>query len=59
MLQERQVAAVGVVDGSERLTGLITPETIGEMLLASAMPEGRALRPPKSGSLKNSGGATS
>ena len=41
LLQEKSVPAVGVVDASERLVGLITPETIGEMLmLHQALPTG-------------------
>jgi len=41
LLQEKSAPAVGVVDASERLVGLITPETIGEMLmLHQALPTG-------------------
>ncbi|HWP25326.1 MAG TPA: site-2 protease family protein [Xanthobacteraceae bacterium] len=39
ILQEKSSPAVGVVDASGRLIGLITPETVGEMLMVSeAMP---------------------
>jgi len=41
LLQEKSVPAVGVVDASERLVGLVTSETVGEMLmLHQAMPAG-------------------
>jgi stage IV sporulation protein FB len=41
LLQEKSVPAVGVTDASGRLTGLITTETIGEMLMVrEALPEG-------------------
>ena len=41
LLQEKSVPAVGVVDASGRLVGLITSETIGEMLmLHRALPTG-------------------
>jgi Zn-dependent protease/CBS domain-containing protein len=41
ILQEKRVPAVGVVDGSGRLIGLVTSETVGEMLmLHQAMPRG-------------------
>jgi Zn-dependent protease/CBS domain-containing protein len=41
ILQEKSAHAVGVVDASGRLVGLITSETIGEMLmLQQAMPKG-------------------
>ena len=41
LLQEKSVAAVGVVDGSDRLVGLITSETVGEMLMVrDALPPG-------------------
>jgi Zn-dependent protease/CBS domain-containing protein len=41
ILQEKSVPAVGVVDFDGRLTGLVTSETIGEMLMVrEAMPQG-------------------
>jgi Zn-dependent protease/CBS domain-containing protein len=41
LLQEKSVPAVGVVTADGRLTGLITSETIGEMLMVQeAMPQG-------------------
>jgi len=41
LLQEKSVPAVGIVDMSGRLVGLVTSETIGEMLmLHQAMPTG-------------------
>jgi len=41
LLQEKSVPAVGVVDAEGRLAGLITSETIGEMLMVrEAMPQG-------------------
>jgi Zn-dependent protease len=41
ILQEKSAPAVGVVDGTGRLVGLITSETIGEMLMVrDALPEG-------------------
>lgn len=41
LLQEKSVPAVGVVDASGRLVGLVTSETIGEMLmLHHALPGG-------------------
>jgi stage IV sporulation protein FB len=41
LLQEKSAPAVGIVDGSERLVGLVTSETIGEMLmLHQALPTG-------------------
>ena len=41
LLQEKSPPAVGVVDASGRLIGLVTSETIGEMLmLHQAMPQG-------------------
>jgi stage IV sporulation protein FB len=46
LLQEKEVPAVGVVDASGRLVGLITSETIGEMLMVrDAMPERFRLGP--------------
>ena len=41
LLQEKSVPAIGVVDAAGRLIGLVTSETIGEMLmLHQAMPAG-------------------
>jgi stage IV sporulation protein FB len=41
LLQEKSAPAVGVMDGDGRLIGLVTPETIGEMLmLHQVMPSG-------------------
>jgi hypothetical protein len=45
-LQEKSAPAVGVVDASGRLAGLITSETIGQMLLVKdALPKGGRLGP--------------
>ena len=41
LLQEKQAVAVGVIDATGRLTGLITSETIAEMvMLNDALPKG-------------------
>jgi CBS domain-containing protein len=41
LLQEKAAPAIAVVDADGRLVGLVTPETIGEMLmLHQAMPKG-------------------
>jgi stage IV sporulation protein FB len=46
LLQEKQAPAVGVVDAGGRLVGLITSETIGEMLMVrDAMPAGGRVGP--------------
>ena len=46
MLQEKSAPAVAVVDGSGRLIGLVTSETVGEMLmLHEALPAGVRLGP--------------
>jgi stage IV sporulation protein FB len=46
LLQEKQAPAVGVVDASGKLVGLITSETIGEMLMVrDAMPAGGRVGP--------------
>jgi len=46
LLQEKSAPAVGVVDASGKLVGLVTSETIGEMLmLHHAMPTGAQLGP--------------
>ncbi|HEY2135116.1 MAG TPA: site-2 protease family protein [Xanthobacteraceae bacterium] len=45
-LQEKSAPAVGVVDASGRLVGLITSETVGEMLMVQhALPKGAHLGP--------------
>ncbi|HML08218.1 MAG TPA: site-2 protease family protein [Xanthobacteraceae bacterium] len=46
LLQEKSVPAVGVVDAADRLVGLVTSETIGEMLmLHHAVPGGTRIGP--------------
>jgi Zn-dependent protease/CBS domain-containing protein len=46
LLQDGSAPAVGVVDAAGRLVGLITSETVGEMLLVrEAMPEGARMGP--------------
>jgi Zn-dependent protease/CBS domain-containing protein len=46
LLQEKSAPAVGVVDAAGKLIGLVTSETIGEMLmLHQAMPAGARLGP--------------
>jgi len=41
LLQDKAVPAVAIVDGTGKLLGLVTPETVGEMLmLQKAMPPG-------------------
>ena len=46
ILQEKSAPAVGVVDRVGRLIGLITSETVGEMLMVkSAMPRGARIGP--------------
>jgi Zn-dependent protease/CBS domain-containing protein len=46
VLQEKAAPAVGVIDASGQLVGLITSETIGEMLMVrDAMPEGAQFGP--------------
>ena len=52
LLQEKAVPAVGVVDYAGRLIGLVTAETVGEMLMVrKALPEGARLGPwsPRAG----------
>src|ERR1700704_341280 len=45
-LQETSAPAVGVVDPAGRLVGLITPETVGEMLMVQqALPKGAHMEP--------------
>jgi stage IV sporulation protein FB len=46
LLQEKQAPAVGVIDAAGKLAGLITSETIGEMLMVrEAMPQGARVGP--------------
>ena len=46
LLQEKSAPAVAVVDGSNRIVGLVTSETIGELLmLKEALPKGARLGP--------------
>jgi Zn-dependent protease/CBS domain-containing protein len=46
LLQEKHAPAIGVVDAAGHLVGLVTSETIGEMLLVRrALPEGGRLGP--------------
>jgi Zn-dependent protease/CBS domain-containing protein len=46
LLQEKSAAAVGVIDSSGRLVGLITPETVAEMMMVqAALPKGMQLGP--------------
>jgi stage IV sporulation protein FB len=46
LLQEKQAPAVGVVDAAGKLAGLITSETIGEMLMVrEALPAGARVGP--------------
>jgi stage IV sporulation protein FB len=46
LLQEKSAPAVAVVDAAGRLVGLVTPETVGKMLiLHEALPRGMRLRP--------------
>jgi stage IV sporulation protein FB len=46
ILQEKASPAVSVVDAQGRLVGLVTSETVGEMLMVSeALPKGARLGP--------------
>jgi stage IV sporulation protein FB len=46
LLQEKSAPAVAVVDATGRLVGLITSETIGEMIqLSQALPKGATIGP--------------
>jgi CBS-domain-containing membrane protein len=48
LLQEKSAPAVAVVDAARRLVGLVTPETVGEMLmLHEALPQGCAIAAAK------------
>jgi len=46
ILQEKSARAIAVIDAAGRLVGLVTPETVGEMLmLHEAMPKGASFGP--------------
>jgi CBS domain-containing protein len=46
ILQEKSAPAVGIVDAAGRLVGLITSETVGEMLMVqNALPQGARVGP--------------
>jgi stage IV sporulation protein FB len=46
LLQDKSATAVAVIDSDGRLAGLVTAETLGELMLVSeAMPEGRRTGP--------------
>jgi len=46
ILQEKSAPAVGIVDAAGRLAGLITSETVGEMLMVrEALPKGARIGP--------------
>jgi stage IV sporulation protein FB len=46
MLQEKSKPAVGVIDPTGRLIGLVTSETVGEMLMVrDALPKGAQVGP--------------
>jgi stage IV sporulation protein FB len=46
ILQEKNAPAVGIVDSTGRLVGLITSETVGEMLMVQhALPKGAHIGP--------------
>jgi len=46
LLQEKQAPAVGVTDSAGRLTGLVSSETIAEMMMVQqALPKGMRLGP--------------
>jgi stage IV sporulation protein FB len=46
LLQEKQAAAVGIIDGAGRLVGLVTAETIAELVMVQgALPPGASLGP--------------
>ena len=46
LLQEKAAPAVGTVDASDRLVGLVTSETIGEMLMLHQAPPSGVLFGP-------------
>jgi stage IV sporulation protein FB len=43
LMQEKRLPAVGVIDASSRLVGLITPENIGELMMILSATPSRAL----------------
>ena len=46
LLQEKQAAAVGIIDATGRLVGLVTAETIAELVMVQgALPPGASLGP--------------
>jgi predicted transcriptional regulator len=46
LLQQKSAPAVGIVDAAQRLVGLVTSATVGEMLMVHrAMPGGLRFRP--------------
>ena len=46
LLQEKQAPAIAVVDSEDRFVGLISAETVGElMLVREAMPRGARIGP--------------
>jgi stage IV sporulation protein FB len=46
LLQEKHAPGVGIIDASGKFVGLITPETIGEMLMVrEALPQGARMGP--------------
>jgi len=46
MLQEKSKPAVGIIDPMSRLIGLVTSETVGEMLMVrDALPKGAQVGP--------------